>query len=81
VIRKNSYCHVREAQTYFRGVRPKNHYMYLQMLILHYISYFSIDSLLLGTTEYPHTHFTVAKVFSILGITEYPYTMLHLATL
>jgi hypothetical protein len=55
--------------------------MYLQMLILHYMSYFFIDSLLLGTTEYPHTHFTVAKVFSILGTTEYPYALLHLAAL
>jgi hypothetical protein len=37
--------------------------MSLQRLTLDHMSCFAIDFPLLGTTEYPHAPFTVAKIF------------------
>jgi hypothetical protein len=37
--------------------------MTFQRLILDHMSFFAIGFSLLGTTEYPHTPFAVAKIF------------------
>jgi hypothetical protein len=50
------------AQSHFRGVRPGDHYMHLQRLNLDHMSCFAIDFPVLGTTEYPQSPFTAAKV-------------------
>jgi hypothetical protein len=62
VAREPPCCHAGQAQSYFRGVRPGDHYMPLHRLTLDHMSCFAMGSPLLGTTEYPQTPFTVAKV-------------------
>jgi hypothetical protein len=81
VTRKPPRCHTGQARSDFHVVRPVDHYMPLQRLTLDHMSCFTIGSPLLGTTEYPHTPFTVAKVsqYWIQQNTLGP--LLHLAAL
>jgi hypothetical protein len=62
MTRKPPCCHADQAQSHLCDVRPGDHYMPLQMLILDRMSCFAISFPLLGTTEYPHAPFAVAKV-------------------
>jgi hypothetical protein len=61
VTREPPCCHADQARSHFRGVRLGDQYMPLQRLTLDRMSCFAIGFPLLGTTEYPHAPFAVAK--------------------
>jgi hypothetical protein len=81
MTRKPPSCHLSQARSHFRGVRPGDHYIPLQMLTLDHMSCFAVGFPLLGTTEYPHVPFVVAMVSQYWIQQEYPKALLHLAAL